>query len=158
MHDPFHEAKTALAPAKLEWMQVSSVSACSAYAINHACETSFRTLCQISTGESFPHGAFNPFHKPASYVQRTGLVLRYSTTTREFIDKLNGSALDEVRYEGTQAYKDHTKPAAVNRGKVLIEGAERFIAETEQLAKKEEVRRMLKNFDEKLKRKEQANK
>ena len=158
MHDPFHEAKVALAFAKLERVQVNSVSACSAYTINHACENAFRTLYQISTEEPFPREAFKPFHKPASYVQRTGLVLRYSTDTRQFVDKLNGYALDEVRYEGTQAYKDHTKPAAANRGKVLIDGAERFIAETEQLAKKEEVRRMLKNFDEKLKRKEQANK
>ncbi len=153
MNDPFHEAKVALAFAKLERVQVNSVSACSAYTINQACENTFRTLYQIATGEPFPHEAFKPFHKPASYVRRTGLVLRYSTDTREFIDKLNGYALDEVRYEETQAYKDHTKPTAANRGKVLIDGAERFIAETEQLAKKEEVRRMLKNFDENLKSK-----
>jgi len=62
-----------------------------------------------------------------------------------------------VRYEETQAYKDHTKPAAANRGKVLLEGAERFIVETEQLAKNKEVRRTLKTFNERLKKEEQAN-
>ena len=113
MSDPFHEAKVALADAKLGWVQANSVSASSAYTINHACENAFRALYQVSTGEPFPHEAFKPFHKPASYMQRTGLVLHYSTDTRAFIDKLNGSALDEVRYEGTQAYKDHTKPAPI---------------------------------------------
>ena len=157
MNDPFHEAKVALADAKFGWVQANSVSACSAYTINHACESAFRALYQISTGDPFPHESFKPSHKPASYVQQTGLILHYSTETRGFISKLSGYALDRVRYEGTQAYKDHTKPTAANRGPILIEGTGRFIAETEQLAKNKEVRRKIKTFNEKLKRKRQAN-
>ena len=149
MRDPFHEAKVALEFAKLGWVQANSVSACSAYVISQACEDSFRTLYQISTEKPFPHKEFKPFHKPASYIRQTGLVLHYSVNTRKFLDKLTGYALDKVRYESTQAYKDHTSPAAANRGRILIEGAERFIAETEQLAEDEEARRTIRNFDKK---------
>jgi len=88
MNDPFHEARVALAFAKAGSVQANSVSACSAYIINHACENGFRALYRISTEEPFPHEAFKPFHKPASYVQRTGLVPHYSTPTSEFVDKL----------------------------------------------------------------------
>ena len=46
---------------------------------------------------------------------------------------------------------DHTKPSAGYRGKELIIGAERFLTETEQLAKREDVLSISREFDKKRK-------
>jgi len=46
---------------------------------------------------------------------------------------------------------DHTKPSAGYRGKELIIGAERFLTETEQLAKREDVLSIIREFDKKRK-------
>ena len=153
MKDPFHEAKEALNVAKRGFIEVNSLSVVAAYATNQACENSVRALWQIATGEPFPHKHFKPFHKPTSYVQRLGLETYYSASSKEFLDKLHGYALDEARYESTQAYKDHTKPTAAYRGQELIKGTERFIAETEQLATEEKILRTIRSVNKKLKEK-----
>jgi len=146
MKDPFHEAKVALNGAKRAFMEVNSLSVMDAYATNQACENSVRTIWQIATGEPFPHDQFKPFHRPASYIRRIGLEKYYSNRSKVFLAKLDGYALDEARYENTQAYKDHTKPTAGYRGSELIKGTERFIEETEQLATKEEVLQTIQDF------------
>lgn len=151
MKNPFHEAREALNVAKREFMAVNSLSVVAAYATNQACENSVRALWQVAIKEPFPHEYFKPFHKPASYVQQLGLEQYYSAPSKEFLAKLHGYALDDARYEGTQAYKDHTKPIAISRGQELIKGTERFIAETEQLATNEEVLRAIQDFDQQLK-------
>ena len=150
MKDPFHEAKVALL-FSAEWnYAVNSVCATAAYSINQSCENSVRALYETATGNDFPHEKIKPSHKPASWLQQAGVIFFYSTESRKFLDKITGYDLDEVRYEGTQAYKDHIKPTAANRGKVLIEGTKRFIEETEQLTKNEDVMRKIRDFDRNL--------
>src|SRR5438874_12120013 len=127
MKDPFHEARVAFDSAERTFIAVNSLSVMDAYATNQACENSVRALWQIATGRPFPYDRFKPFHKPASYVRQIGLEQYYSDPSKEFLAKLEGYALDEARYENTQAYKDYTKPTAVHRGKELIEGTEQFI-------------------------------
>ena len=139
MTDPFHEAKEALSVAKREYAAVSSLSVMAANAANQACENAVRTLCQIAIGSPLPHQDFKPYHKPAAYVLRIGIESEYSEKMQAFLGKLNGFALDDARYESTQAYKEHTKSSAQQRGKELIEGTERFLLETIDLSKKEEV-------------------
>ena len=139
MTDPFHEAKEALSVAKREHAAVSSLNVMAAYTTNQACENAVRTLCQIAIGSPLPHKEFKPFHKPAVYVRRIGIESEYSEKTQVFLGKLDGFALDDARYESTQAYKEHTKSSAQHRGKELIEGTERFLLETIELSKKEEV-------------------
>ena len=151
MIDPFHEAREALNLAKREYTSVNSLNVMAAYSINQACENAVRALWQISTGIPFPHEEFRPFHKPAAYLSHLGIEPYYSEQTQAFLGKLAGFALDEARYEGTQAYMDHTKPSAGYRGKELIIGAERFLTETEQLAKREDVLSIIRECDKKRK-------
>lgn len=151
MTDPFHEAHEALNLAKREDTSVSSLSVMAAYAVNQACENAVRALWQLSTGSSFPHEEFRPFHKPAAYVRGLGIEVYYSPEMQAFLKKLEGFALDEARYEGTQAYKDHTKLSAQYRGKELIEGTERFIRETEELSKRQDVLAAIREFDKQRK-------
>ncbi len=153
MIDPFHEAREALNLTKREYTSVSSLNVMAAYATNQVCENAVRALWQISMGIPFPHEEFTPFHKPAAYVRHLGIESYYSDQTQAFIRKLEGFALDEARYEGTQAYIDHTKPSAEYRGKELIDGSERFLEETEQLAKREEVLSKIREFKRKRKTK-----
>ncbi|MGH7381076.1 MAG: hypothetical protein ACREKR_02465 [Candidatus Methylomirabilales bacterium] len=139
MTDPFHEAREALNLAKREYTSVNSLNVMATYTVNQACENAVRALWQLSTGSAFPHEEFRPFHKPAAYVRGLGIEVYYSAETQAFLKKLEGFGLDEARYEGTQAYKDHTKPSAQYRGNELIARTERFIRETEELSKRQDV-------------------
>jgi hypothetical protein len=139
MTDPFHEAKEALDLSKREYTSVGSLSGVAAYSINQACENSIRTLWEIATGDQFPHDKFTPFHKPTAYVRRMGLFSYYSSETQSFLNMIEGLALDGVRYENTQAYKDYTNPKNKTKGKALINGTENFINETIELSRNPDV-------------------
>jgi hypothetical protein len=134
MKDYFHDARIALNVAQVEYWTVNSLSAVGAYSTNHACETAVRGIWEKATGEIFPDDYFKPYHKPVVYIKRMGLWPYYSSQTQAFMEKQHGMALDEVRYENTQAYRDHTNPKSGMRGKELIAGTLAVLEETEKLS------------------------
>jgi len=114
-----------------------------ANAVNQACENAVRALWEMSTGIPFSQDHFTPYHKPAVYVRRMGIESYYSAETRTFLAKLDGWVLDDVRYWHTQPYKDHTKPSAHGRGKEIIDGASRFLVESESLSARKDVQEVI---------------
>jgi hypothetical protein len=151
MIDPFHEAREALQTAVREFTSVDSLNTTATYATNQACENSFRVLWDIATGGPFPYEQFQPHHKVSVWAHTVGIYASYSPESQIFLDKLEGWALDQVRHIGTQAYIDHIKPTAAYRGREIIRGTQRFVEETEALARKPEVLEMLKSYQSKLK-------
>jgi len=150
MKDRFHEAKAALNTAKTEFTAVQSLSVTGAYSVNQACENAIRGIWIVATGNPFPYDAFTPFHKPAVYIEKMNLSPHYSPETRAFLHRLNGYALDEARYEDTQAYRDYTNPKSVKKGKNLIEGAEKLINETIKLSEDQQVLRTIQSYERQL--------
>ncbi len=146
MNNGFHEAAEALNLAKRDCTAVSSLNAMAANAVNHACENAVRALWEISTCTPFPQDHFMPHHKPAVYVRRMGIESCYSAETRTFLAKLDGWALDDVRYWHTQPYKDHTKLSAHGRDKEIIDGASRFLAESENLSARNDVQEAIRRY------------
>ena len=134
MKDYFHEAHVAMNLAQLEYATTNSLSALGAHSTNHICEIAVREIWEKATGDIFPHDYFKPFHKPVVYIKRMGLWPYYSPQTQGFMGKQHGMALDEVRYENTQAYRDHTNPKSRMRGKELIAGTLAVLEETEKFA------------------------
>lgn len=134
MKDYFHEAHVAMNVAQLEYATTNSLSALGAHSTNHICETAVREIWEKATGDIFPHDYFQPYHKPVVYIKRVGLWPYYSPQTQGFMEKQHGMALDEVRYENTQAYRDHTNPKSGMRGKELIAGTLAVLEETERLS------------------------
>lgn len=143
MNNWFHEAAEALNLAKRDYTAVSSLNAMAANAVNQACENAVRALWEMSTGIPFSQDHFTPYHKPAVYVRRMGIESYYSAETRTFLAKLDGWVLDDVRYWHTQPYKDHTKPSAHGRGKEIIDGASRFLVESESLSARKDVQEVI---------------
>ena len=150
MQDLFHEAKEALELAKREYTSVGSLSTIAAYSTNQACENSVRAIWKFATGNQFPHKDFKPFHKPTNYIKQIGLYSCYSNKTQNFLEKLTGYALDDARYDNTQAYITHTNPKNKNRGQELIEGTSRFINETEHLMGNTKAVEAIRNYERKL--------
>lgn len=132
--DLFHEAKQTLESARREYSSVGSLTAASAFHPVHACDQALRTLYTVATGAPFPHDRFKPWHQPFGLAEDLGLTTHYSSQTQVFLKKLQGYAQDVARYEGSQAYTNYTSPKSVGRAKVLLEGAEQFITETQSLA------------------------
>jgi len=139
MKVPFHEAKEALNLARREYTSVGSLNVMAANAANQACENSLRSLYEVATGLTFPYEDFKPFHKVERIADRLGIKEYYSNESRLFLKQLTGYALDETRFEETQAYVDHTKTSAENRAKDILAGTERFVEESEQISKNEEI-------------------
>lgn len=132
--DPFHEAKQALNSARVEYSAVGSLSLASALTPVHACDLAIRELYTLATGALFPYDRFVPQHQPGRLVEALAIRSYYSNESQRFLDKLQGYALHDARYEGTQPYKDYTNPKSAGKAKEVIDGAERFIRETESLA------------------------
>lgn len=151
MKDPFHEAKEAFQTAAREFTSVGSLNTTAAYAANQACENSFRALWDIATGEPFPYEQFEPYHKTTTWVRRAGIYPSYSQESQNFLDKLEGWALDQVRHVGTQAYVDHTKPTAEYRSREIVRGTQWFVEETETLAQRPDVLETLRQYQRTLK-------
>ena len=149
--DPFHEAREASQTVVREFTSVGSLNTTAAYAANQACEDSFRALWDIATGEPFPYGQFEPQHKTSVWVRRAGIYSNYSPESQNFLDKLEGWALDQVRYVGTQAYVDHTKPTAAYRSREIVRGTQRFVEESEVLAQRPDVLEKLREYRRTLK-------
>ncbi|MEN8166025.1 MAG: hypothetical protein ABFR65_00935 [Pseudomonadota bacterium] len=150
MKDYFHEARTALKTAEIEFREVSSLSSMGSYATNQACENAVRGIWKKATGNEFPHEQFKPFHKPAIYLKQMGLFSYYSSDAQQFLEKQVGYALDEVRYESTQAFRDHTKPKNIERGKTLIAGTLLIIDETEKLSDNQVVIELIRSHENKI--------
>jgi hypothetical protein len=150
MKDYFHEARTALKIAEIEYTAVSSLSAMGAYATNQACENAVRGIWEKATGNEFPHEQFKPFHKPATYLKRIGLFSYYSPDAQQFLEKQVGCALDEVRYDNSQAYRDHTKLKNKERGNMLIAGTLLIIEETEKLSESKLALEIIRNYENKV--------
>jgi hypothetical protein len=132
--DPFHEAKEALQTVQREYTATNSINAATAYTVVHAAETAVRNLYTFATSANFPYGKF-PHHVPERLVESLGLAQFYSPKMQTFLGKLTGYAPQDVRYESTRAFQDHTDPKSAGRGRVLVDGVTRFVEETERLAK-----------------------
>jgi len=150
MKDYFQESKAALRNAQIEYSSVNSLSAMGAYSTNQACENAIRAIWEKATGNIFPHNKFKPFHKPKKYLERMGLWQYYSPEAQSFLEKQQGAALDEVRYDNTQAYRDHTKPKNINRGEELIAGTLLVIEETEKLSENTKLLECIREYENKL--------
>ena len=150
MNDPFHEAKEAFNTGYKYYTSVGSLNAMAAYSMNQACENAVRALWIIATGEPFPYAKFKPLHKPAKYVEHFGLHPLYSTETRLFLSKLTGFALDDVRYEESQAFRNHTKEISGNRAKEIVVGTEKFLRETEKLSSDHSALELIVNYRSKI--------
>jgi hypothetical protein len=145
MKAPFREAREALNLVRREYTSVGSLNVMAANAANQACENSLRSLYEVATGQPFPYEEFKPFHKAELIADRLGIKEHYSKESQLFLQQLTGYALDDARFEGTQAYIDHTKASAQNRAKDILKGSERFVEESEQLSKNEEVLNVIRN-------------
>lgn len=132
--DPFHESKQTLESARREYTSINSLTAATAFHPVHACDLTVRALYRVATAQPFPHEHFKPWHQPLRLIENLGLTAYYSRESQEFLRKVQGYAQDVARYDGTQAYVDYTKPKAADRAKELVNGAERFITETQSLA------------------------
>ena len=131
--DPFHEAKEALQTVQREYSATNSINAATAYVVVHAAETAVRNLYTFATSGSFPYYKFT-HHAPEQLVTSLGLAPFYSPKMQTFLGKLTGYAPQDVRYESTRAFQDHTDPKTAGRGKELVDGVTRFVEETETLA------------------------
>ncbi len=132
--DPFHEAKEALQTVQREYTATNSINAATAYTVVHAAETAVRNLYTFATSANFPYDKF-PHHVPERLVESLGLAPFYSPKMQTFLGKLTGYAPQDVRYESTRAFQDHTNPKSAGRGKELMDGVTRFVEESEILAK-----------------------
>lgn len=150
MKDYFHEAHVAMNLAQLEYATTNSLSALGAHSTNHICETAVRGIWEKATGDIFPHDYFKPFHKPVVYIKRMGLWPYYSSQTQAFMERQHGMALDKVRYENRQAYRDHTNPKSGTRGKELIAGTLAVLEETEKLSHNGAVLECIRQYASKL--------
>ena len=138
MKERFHEARQALATVKREFTDVSSLNAATMFTANLACEAAVAALWREATGSDFPYKTY-PRHKPGRWVETLGISDHYTPDTRRFLEKLDSYAPDKIRYETTQAFREHTKASAIGRGQEVVLGVEGFIDETEQLSSKPEV-------------------
>lgn len=137
---PFHEAWECLGTAKRELFAVNSLNQAGTYAVVNGCENALRTLYETATGEGFPHPRFrDEWHKPAPLARAIGAFDFYSPETQNFLTKYEGANLADVRFEDSQAYRAHVSPKAAPRAKELVEGAERLVRETEEMAARPEV-------------------
>lgn len=132
MSDPLHEAKQALATIKREYTSVSSLNGPTSFTATVACESAIASLCKQATGDEFPYQKFSR-HKPGQWITELGVSSYYTSNSQKFLSKIDGYSLDKARYEGTPAFKQHTSPKAVGRGRELVSGVENLINETECL-------------------------
>lgn len=135
MTDRFHEAREALSTVKREFTDASSLNAATMFTANLACEAAVAAVWHEATGSDFPYQAY-PRHKPGRWVETLGISDYYTPDTRRFLERLDSYAPDKIRYETTQAFREHTKATASGRGQEVVLGVERFIDETEQLLSK----------------------
>lgn len=117
-----------------EFTTCNSINAATTFAVVHACETAVRELYGVAVGSPFPHEDFRPNHVPESLATRLGIISFYSQESRSFLSRLTGFALQDVRYEGTRAFQQHTAKESAGRGRELLDGATHLIDETEKLA------------------------
>ena len=137
---PFHEAWEWIGTAKREYTSISSLNVAGTYAVVAGCETAIRNLYEVATDEPFPYEVFkSEEHNPAALVRAVGTFEFYTPTMRQFLLKYEGANLAEVRYERTQAYRDHRKPKAAGRAKELVAGGEQSVRETEAPAARPDV-------------------
>jgi len=132
--DIFHEAKEALDVAEQRYTSVGSLNVIAANAVNQACENSLRALYEAATGMPFPYERFRPFHKPELIANSLGITRFYSEKSQNFLKRLTGYALDDARFEGSQAYIDHTKGTSAGRSNQLIIDGKTFLLESEKLS------------------------
>ena len=130
--DPFHETKENLQTVQREYTATNSINAATAYTIAHTAETAVRNFFTFATGANFPYGQF-PHHVPEKIVAELGLLQFYSPEMKVFLAKMTGYALQDVRFENTQAFKHHTDVKAIGRGKYLVDGLTQFVEETVEL-------------------------
>jgi hypothetical protein len=127
--DPFHEAKESLQTVRREYTATSSINAATAYTVAHTAETAVRNLFTFVTGADFPYEQF-PHHVPERIVAELGLLQFYSPEMKAFLGKMTGYALQDVRFENTRAFQDHTDIKATGRGKYLVDGLTQFVEAT----------------------------
>jgi hypothetical protein len=132
MRGPFHEARESLTTVKREFTDASSLNAATMFIANLACEAAVATLWVEATGSDFQYQSY-PRHKPGRWVEIFGIDCHYTPYTRRFLKTLDSYAPDKIRYETTQAFREHTKVSASGRGQEVVRGVERFIDETERL-------------------------
>lgn len=142
--DPFHEARQALESARHEYSTVSSLSLVGVFSPVHACDLALRALFALATGEEFRHDDFKPYHQPTRLAEQLGIKGEYTKESQKFLDKLQGYALHEVRYPETQAYKNYVQTRSYDLAKEVMDGTDRFIVETEQLATRDSVVEIIK--------------
>jgi len=142
----FHECRETVNMCKREWTSVGSLNNMCANSLNQACETAIVGLWDIARNEQFPKEQFIPHHKPISYVKKLEILDYYSDDAKTFLEKLNGSSFDVVRYPETQPYKDYTNSKSKGKGSEFIKGTENFIDETEKLTTNNEVLEKIKSF------------
>jgi len=142
--DPLHEAKESLATVKREYTAVSSLNASTAFTATVACESAIASLFKKATGDEFPYQRF-PRHKPGHWAAKLGISSYYTSNSQEFLNKIDGYSLDKARYEGTTAFKQHTRLEAMSRGQELVSGIENLINETESLLFNEEALELIKS-------------
>ena len=146
--DPFHEAKESLQTVQREYTATGSINAATAYTVVHAAENAIRELYTVATSANFPydHEQFRN-HVPEKMVRNLGLGQYYSPQTQTFLGQLTGYAPQDIRFENTRAFKDHTNPKSAGRGKELLDGLTQFIEETEKLQKNPAVLQTIRSWN-----------
>jgi hypothetical protein len=144
MPDPFHEPKSVLASLRREYTEVGSLNSVAAFGALVACEGTVGALYREATGKSFPYKNHTQ-HKPGRWVNSLGVGEYYSSETLQFLTKLDSYALEKARYEGTPAYCQYISESASEHSRVIVEGTERFINETQRLTTAPEIVKRLRS-------------
>jgi hypothetical protein len=128
--DPLHEPKQALGTVKREYTAVGSLNTQAAFVAFGAVEGSLLAAFRVACAAELPYQKFGT-HKPGKWITSLGVSSYYSGESQAYATRIDSFALDRARYESTPAFQSYI--SAPGRSAELVQGAERFIAETESL-------------------------
>lgn len=130
MTDPLNEPKQVLTTLKREYTAVGSLNTHVAFSALGAVEGSLSAAHRVATGTELPYQKLGT-HKPGQWITALGISSYYSPESQAFAARIDSFALDRARYESNAAFRNYV--SAPGRSGELVQGTERFVAETEAL-------------------------
>jgi hypothetical protein len=128
--DPLHEPKQALGTVKREYTAVGSLNTQAAFIAFGAVEGSVLAAFRVACDAELQYQKLGT-HKPGKWIAALGVGSYYSEESQGYATRIDSYALDRARYESTPAFQSYI--SAAGRSAELVQGTERFIAETEEL-------------------------
>jgi hypothetical protein len=140
VEDPLHESKQALGTVKREYTAVGSLNTQAAFVAFGAVEGSLLAAFRVACDAELEYQKLGT-HKPGKWIAALGVGSYYSQESQAYATRIDSFALDRARYESTPAFQSYVR--ATGRSAELVQGTERFIAETEKLLGSESFLRAL---------------